>query len=185
LDLSSAASRAQANVVIRQSLRNLPRPKLMSLLSKIIKALGEDPQRPIDLDSPFRMLTAQAIDEMNRSPLIEFGAHTHTHPILARLPFEECKNEIELSVRRVEELSGRSCRVFAYPLGGQHDYDRRSIDILRSLKIFAAVTTRTGANDKTTPLLELRRCGSGADDDMAVFQLKVHHSNPRKFLRNR
>ena len=114
---------------------------------------------------------------MNQSGLVEFGAHTHTHRILARLSSDECKNEIELSVRGVEELSGRACRFFAYPLGGPRDYNQQSIDILRSLGICAAVTTRTGANDRKTPLLELRRYGAGPNDDMAVFQLKVHHSD--------
>jgi peptidoglycan/xylan/chitin deacetylase (PgdA/CDA1 family) len=175
LDLRDIASRAKANVMIRKSLRDLPRPELMSRLSQIIKSLGEDPERPIELNCPFRMLTTQAVKEMSQSSLVEFGAHSHTHPILARLSFEECKNEIELSVRRVEELSGRACRFFAYPLGGRHDYNRQSIDILRSLGICAAVTTRAGANDDKTPLLELRRYGAGPNDDMAVFQLKVHH----------
>jgi peptidoglycan/xylan/chitin deacetylase (PgdA/CDA1 family) len=178
LDLRDIASRAKANVVIRKSLRDLPRPELMSRLSQIIKLLGEDPKRPIEVDSPFRMLTAQAVKEMNQSGLIEFGAHTHTHPILARLSPEECKNEIELSVRGVDELSGRACKFFAYPLGGRDDYNQQSIDILRNLGICAAVTTRTGANDRKTPLLELRRYGAGPNDDMAVFQLKVHHLRP-------
>jgi peptidoglycan/xylan/chitin deacetylase (PgdA/CDA1 family) len=178
LDLSDTPSRVKANVIIRKSLRDLPRPELMSRLSQIIKLLGEDPKRSIELDSPFRMLTAQAVKEMNQSGLIEFGAHTHTHRILTRLSFDECKNEIELSVGRVEELSGRACRFFAYPLGGREHYNQQSIDILRSLGICAAVTTRPGANDRKTPLLELRRYGAGPNDDMAVFQLKLHHLRP-------
>jgi peptidoglycan/xylan/chitin deacetylase (PgdA/CDA1 family) len=178
LDLSDTSSRAKANVTIRRSLRDLPRAELMSRLNEIIKMLGEDPKRPIELDSPFRMLTAQAVKEMNQSGLIEFGAHTHTHRILTRLSSDECKNEIELSVRRVEELSGRACSFFAYPLGGRNDYNQQSIDILRNLGICAAVTTRSGANDGKTPPLELRRYGSGPNDDMAVFQLKVHHFRP-------
>jgi peptidoglycan/xylan/chitin deacetylase (PgdA/CDA1 family) len=115
---------------------------------------------------------------MNQSGLFEFGAHTHSHPILGRLSFEECKNEIQMSVKQVEELSGRACRFFAYPFGGRGDYNQHSIDILRRLGICAAVTTQTGANDDKTPLLELRRYGAGANDDVAVFQLKVHHFQP-------
>jgi peptidoglycan/xylan/chitin deacetylase (PgdA/CDA1 family) len=178
LDLSDTASRAKANVMIRKYLRDFSRPELMSRLSEIINMLGEDPKSPIALDNPFRMLTAQAIKEMNQSGLIEFGAHSHTHPILARLSVEDCKNEIELSVRQVGELTGCDCRFFAYPLGGRHDYNQQSIDILRNLGICAAVTTQTGANDNRTPLLELRRYGAGQNDGMADFQLKVHHLLP-------
>jgi peptidoglycan/xylan/chitin deacetylase (PgdA/CDA1 family) len=162
-------SKTKANILIRKLLRDFPRRELVSWLSEIIKALGEDPEKPVELDCPFRMLTGQAIREMSQSGLVEFGAHSHTHPILSRLSFEECNNETELSVRGVEELSGRACRFFAYPFGGRHDYSQQSMDILRSLGICAAVTTRTGANDHRTPLLELRRY------EVALFQLKVHH----------
>jgi peptidoglycan/xylan/chitin deacetylase (PgdA/CDA1 family) len=175
LDLNDRISRAKANVIIEKSLRDLLSAELMSRLSEIIKSLGEDPKRSIDLDCPFRMLTGRAVREMSQSGLVEFGAHTHTHPILSRLSFEESKNEIALSVRGVEELTGRACRFFAYPFGGRHDYSQESLDILRSLGICAAVTTLRGANDGKTPLLELRRYGAGANEDMALFQLKVHH----------
>jgi peptidoglycan/xylan/chitin deacetylase (PgdA/CDA1 family) len=147
----------------------------MSRLSKIIKMLGEDPRRPMELDSPFRMLTAQAVREMSGSGLVEFGAHTHTHPILARLSTEECKNEIEVSIRRVEEITGRPCKVFAYPFGGREDYSQDAVDILRNLGIRAAVTTLSGPNDMNSSPLELLRYGAGAGEQMVLFQLKVHH----------
>jgi peptidoglycan/xylan/chitin deacetylase (PgdA/CDA1 family) len=147
----------------------------MSRVSEIIKLLGDDPIGPIELDSPFRMLTAQAVREMSQSGLVEFGAHTHTHPILSRLSTEECKNEIELSIRRVEEITGRVCRFFAYPFGGLEDYSQDAVDILRNLGVRAAVTTLSGPNDRNSPPLELHRYSAGADEEMALFQLKVHH----------
>jgi peptidoglycan/xylan/chitin deacetylase (PgdA/CDA1 family) len=177
LDLSNAASRAKANVMIRRSLRDLPRAELMARLRRIIELLGEDPQKPVEPCSPFGMLKAKAIEEMSRSGLVEFGAHSHTHPILARLSFAECKAEIDLSIRRVEELTGRPCKCFAYPFGGTQDYNKETIDIVRSHGITAAVTTVAGPNDDKVSLLELRRYGSGPGDSMAVFQLKVHHMN--------
>jgi peptidoglycan/xylan/chitin deacetylase (PgdA/CDA1 family) len=175
LDLSDTSSKIKANVMIRKSLESLPRPELMSRLSKIIELLGEDPIRPIEIDSPFRMLTARAVREMSQSGLVEFGAHTHTHPILARLSAEECKNEIELSIKRVAEITGRSCRFFAYPFGGREDYSQDAVDILRNLGIRAAVTTLSGPNDMNSSPFELRRYGAGAGEEMALFQLKVHH----------
>jgi peptidoglycan/xylan/chitin deacetylase (PgdA/CDA1 family) len=177
LDLSNAAARAKANVIIRRSLRDLPRAELMARMRRIIASLGEDPNKPIESHSPFRMLSRRAVEEMGDSKLVEFGAHSHTHPILARLSSEECKAEIEMSIRRVEELTGQACRCFAYPLGGREDYNQQTIDIVRRLGITAAVTAIPGPNDDKVSVLELRRYGAGPGDSMPAFQLTVHHMN--------
>jgi peptidoglycan/xylan/chitin deacetylase (PgdA/CDA1 family) len=180
LDLAGTASRAKANGEIKNQLAALPHPELFRRLRGIVGALGDEFDEPIETDSPFRMLNTEAIDEMIASGLIEFGAHTHSHPILSRLSRGECQDEIERSIEAVRKLTGHPCELFAYPFGGQNDYNQNAIDCLRSLGIPAAVTTLTGPNDKDAPLLELRRYGAGAGEDMSVFQFKVHHLMPRR-----
>jgi hypothetical protein len=76
LDLRDMAFREQANVLIRQEIRALPQPERMSRLKEVIRQLGDDPERPMDPDSPFRML-AQGC-ERNGEAAIEFGAHSHS-----------------------------------------------------------------------------------------------------------
>ena len=49
------------------------------------------------------------------------------------------------------------------------------IRLLKSHKIRAAVTGIPEPNDRTTPVMELRRYGIGYDATLAYFQLKVHH----------
>ena len=175
LDLRDMGLREQANVLIRQEIRSLPEAERSPRLRNVIIQLGDDPERPMDLDSPFRMLSSNAVKDMAESGVIEFGAHTHSHPVLSRLSKEECRQEIESSVENVEKLTGRPCTVFAYPFGGRQDYTQQTVDVLRACGIRAAVTTVPGFNDKNSSPLELRRYSAGPNEDMSVFQLKVHH----------
>ena len=67
---------------------------------------------------------------MADSELIEFGAHTHTHAILARLSTNQVRREITESLEAVRKLTGRPCILFSYPNGGPEDYDERALRIL-------------------------------------------------------
>lgn len=174
LDLNGIASRQRANVRIRKSIRDLPKAQLFQRAAEAVTALGSDPNSPLEPDSPFRILSSRAIAEMKASGLVDFGAHSHSHMILSRLSEAECRQEIELSLKHVQKLTGRPCEFFAYPLGGPGDYSEPAIRVLQQNSVRAAVTTIPGLNDKTTPVLELRRSGIGAGEDMTVFRFKVH-----------
>jgi peptidoglycan/xylan/chitin deacetylase (PgdA/CDA1 family) len=175
LDLREIRARNAANVLIRHEIRALPQADRMQRLRQVIRELDDDPERPMTPESPFRMLSSSAIKDMGQSGLIEFGAHTHTHPVLSGLSPDECRKEIELSIKNVQELTGRCCNEFAYPFGGRGDYGRETVELLRSAGVRVAVTTIPGFNDNNTSPLELRRYSAGPNEDMAAFQLKVHH----------
>ncbi|HUL22615.1 MAG TPA: polysaccharide deacetylase family protein [Thermodesulfobacteriota bacterium] len=174
-DLSTLNLKAKASAAIQENLKTLPHPQLMATLRNIILDLDGDPDCSIGVNSPYGMLNRNAIAEMVASGLIEFGAHTHQHAILSRLSERERFNEIRRSVDAVYELTGRPCRCFSYPNGRAEDYDVASIRHLEACGIQMAVTTTAGPNNKTTPVMELRRYGIGADLPMAEFHLTVGH----------
>jgi peptidoglycan/xylan/chitin deacetylase (PgdA/CDA1 family) len=174
-DLSTLDLKAKASAAIQDSLKKLKHSQLMAAVRNIILELDGDPDCPIAIDSPYRMLSKNAIAEMVASELIEFGAHTHQHMILSCLSPEERLNEIRRSVDAIHELTGRPCKCFAYPNGRMQDYDPESINDIKACGIQMAVTTAAGPNNRTTPTMELRRYGVGADLSMAAFQLMVHH----------
>lgn len=174
-DLSGRQAKLKAEIAIRTSLRDLPRPKLLAELRKVIRDTDDEPDSPIETDSPFRMLDSKAISEMVESGLVEFGAHSHTHPWMSRLSSKECQEEISLSVAKTQELTRRPCELFAYPFGYPRHYNSETIRTLKEHGIRTAVTGVQGPNDETTPLMELRRYGIEAHDNMAVFQTKAHH----------
>jgi len=174
-DLSTREQRANASAAIQSSLKKLLHPQLITTIRDIILELDGDPDCSIEIGSPYRMLTKNAIAEMVASELIEFGAHTHRHTILSRLAVEERFNEIRRSVDAVRELTGHPCKYFAYPNGRMEDYDADSIKDLGACDIRIAVTTTGGPNNRMSSVMELKRYGVGADLPMAEFQLMVHH----------
>lgn len=69
-----------------------------------------------------RRLSDDELARLARSPLIEIGAHTCTHPVLAALEPAEQYAEIEGSRRDLEQRLGRAVRSFSYPYGTRGDY---------------------------------------------------------------
>lgn len=70
---------------------------------------------------------------------IEFGAHTMHHCHLPSTPDDEARGEIAESRQRVEALTGRPCRSFAYPYGKFAD---RHVEMVREAGFDSAVTTK-------------------------------------------
>lgn len=74
------------------------------------------------------------VDELRllaRSPLIEIGAHTVSHPALSAISVDEQRGEILQSKVRLEELLGRPVTSFAYPFGTRSDYSARTVELVR------------------------------------------------------
>lgn len=175
LALGSVEAREAAGERLQEILKALPQERMEAACAALIRSLGDDPRRPLEADSPFRMLEPDQIREMAAGGLVEFGAHTRTHAILRGLSAERLREEIEGSLDDVRKLTGKPCRTFAYPNGRACDYDARATDILRGRGVAAAVTTIGGPNGKTTDPLELRRYGIGAQMPWRDFKLEIHH----------
>jgi peptidoglycan/xylan/chitin deacetylase (PgdA/CDA1 family) len=164
--------KASVSLLLQGELKNLPPSRIATALDDIVRVLTDS--RNVSAISPFRILSSAQISEMASSGLIEFGAHTHSHPILSRLSAAEQEEEITLSKQEVERLTHRSCRFFSYPNGRSQDYDGETVRLLEKCGFTAAVTTINGPNLKNTPLLELNRYMAG-EVDHANFSAAVHH----------
>jgi len=167
--LESTAAKASASVKIQRRLKAFPQPELMAELRVILLALGASPDARIPSDSPYRMLGIDSIERMSESGLIEFGAHSESHAILSLLSTEECRREINLSIEAVERMTGKPCRLFAFPNGRAQDYNDDCLKILEECGIQAAVTAIRGCNDRTTPPLELQRISVGTGTSRRSF----------------
>jgi peptidoglycan/xylan/chitin deacetylase (PgdA/CDA1 family) len=80
------------------------------------------------------------------------GAHTMTHPVLARCSDEVAAYEILESARRVRAECVRSSRVFCYPNGMPGDFGAREFALLDQAGMQAAVSAIPG----------ITRCGATA-----------------------
>lgn len=78
------------------------------------------------------------------------GGHTITHPSdLKALPVTQVKSEIETCKKAIENITGKECKVFAYPRGRYNDQVKL---IVRSCEFDEARTTRVLHTKSDDPL---------------------------------
>ncbi len=89
---------------------------------------------------------------------MQIGAHTVSHPILARLSDEEAMHEIQSSKEFLQDLLGERIGLFAYPNGKPgEDYSAQTVNLVKQLDFDAAVSTTWGATATGDDLLQIRR----------------------------
>lgn len=91
--------------------------------------------------------------------LIEIGAHSVTHPVLASLPQERQRAEIVGSKQRLEAILGRTVDRFAYPHGDPEHFTRETAVLVREAGFRSACANRRGAVDASSDRFALPRCG--------------------------
>jgi peptidoglycan/xylan/chitin deacetylase (PgdA/CDA1 family) len=93
-----------------------------------------------------------------RTAGMQIGAHTESHPILARLGRAAARREIEQSKHVLEALIGEPVDLFAYPNGKPiEDYSDASVALVRDAGFRAAVSTAPGAADRRSDRYQLPR----------------------------
>ena len=103
------------------------------------------------------MMTSAEVKSLFQAGM-QIGAHTVSHPILARLSDEEAKREIQNSKVFLEELLGERVGLFAYPNGKPgEDYSPQTVDVVRLLDFDAAVSTAWGVTSTGNDLFQIRR----------------------------
>jgi len=108
-----------------------------------------------------RSLTEAELRQLAASPLIEIGAHTHSHADLAALNPEQQRREIEVNGERLEAITGHRPSSFAYPFGRFANFTSETVRVLRELGFSAACTAEPGVVSRWTERLELPRLWVG------------------------
>jgi peptidoglycan/xylan/chitin deacetylase (PgdA/CDA1 family) len=78
-----------------------------------------------------RCLSSSELKELGSGRLVEVGAHTVSHPVLANLPVSEQRGEICESREQLARILGKSPRSFAYPFGTKSDYTSQTAAMVR------------------------------------------------------
>jgi peptidoglycan/xylan/chitin deacetylase (PgdA/CDA1 family) len=103
------------------------------------------------------MMRSQEVLTMRRAGM-QVGAHTVSHPILAKLDLAEAEAEVAKGKRDLEALLGERVGLFAYPNGKPDvDYNAESISVVRKLGFDAGFSTRWAASTKETDLFQIPR----------------------------
>lgn len=99
--------------------------------------------------------------EMYNSGLVEVGAHTMNHPILANESDEISKYEILKSVEELSLILKAKVRAFAYPNGlSGLDFTKREYTYLREAGISYAFSTNPGSISSNMDFFNVPRIGS-------------------------
>jgi peptidoglycan/xylan/chitin deacetylase (PgdA/CDA1 family) len=144
-----AQRRAAIDALIAQ-LKYLPPEQRRLATEQIAVQAGVDPARDL-------MMSSDDVRSMRKQGM-QIGAHTVSHPILARLDLAASRQEIVDSRRQLEALLGERVGLFAYPNGRPgSDYLPEHAELVRELGFDAAVSTAWGAAGATTDRFQLPR----------------------------
>jgi peptidoglycan/xylan/chitin deacetylase (PgdA/CDA1 family) len=127
--------------------RNQVLDRLRSLV-ELDDGLDEEAPRPLTLDEVRRLVDGG---------LVEVGAHTVTHPVLARLPVERQRHEVANSKRQLEDAVGRPVPSFAYPYGAREDLNDTTVSVVRAAGFDHACANIPGRITRETDWFRLPR----------------------------
>jgi len=99
-------------------------------------------------------LNWEQLAELAASPLITVGAHTRTHPQLAKHSAGRVRDELDGGKADLEQHLHIGVRHLAYPSGS---YDKQTIEQARNSGYVTAVTVRSGIRERADKLLEMPR----------------------------
>jgi peptidoglycan/xylan/chitin deacetylase (PgdA/CDA1 family) len=103
------------------------------------------------------MMSSKQVTKLFQAGM-QIGAHTCTHPILARLSDDQALDEIQGSKLALESLLGDSVRLFAYPNGQPgKDYQVQHARMVEQAGFIGAVSTAPGAATRCSDLFQLPR----------------------------
>jgi peptidoglycan/xylan/chitin deacetylase (PgdA/CDA1 family) len=86
----------------------------------------------------------EELAELAADPLVTIGAHTVTHPMLAKLPDKAVRSEMDLSRSVIEAGLAKRPEHLSFPVGDRTSAGPREFKMAAELGFKTAVTTRPG-----------------------------------------
>lgn len=140
LPAGDARAKQAAFEAVYWRLRAGPEEVLLDTIAKLAASAGVDsPAMTRRLCMDWRELAAIAAE-----PDISIGAHTCTHPMLAKHDAATALREMLASKGEIEQALQRPVRHFAYPVGDPTSAGTRDFQLAREAGFETAVTTRPG-----------------------------------------
>jgi peptidoglycan/xylan/chitin deacetylase (PgdA/CDA1 family) len=111
-----------------------------------------------------------------RGDIIEFGAHTVSHPILSKISIQEAENELVESKKHIEHEIGTAVRTFAYPNGGRSDFSPEVVELVKKTGYEMAFSLMPGPasyKEIKRDRFTIRRIFIGNSDTLPRFAVKL------------
>lgn len=127
--------------------------KVMGLIFERLFTEREYREREMEL-----FLSLDDIERMKNDPLVSFGIHTASHPVMMRLTSYEIRDELTGSLAFYKKWIGDGVPALSVPFGRLgKDYDERTITEARKLGIEEIFSAYGGDNPKGQRLYNIRR----------------------------
>lgn len=166
---NSVAERNDQFLYLLGRLKQVPNTQRLEICEALADQLPDIPD-DCSLTTEFQAMTWDHARAMHSTGLVDFGAHTVSHPILSRLNDSELKYEIETSCHDVADHLGSAGSVFAYPNGQSADYDARVVSCLKKCGIPTGVTTVAGLSTSNQDAYGIRRIPIGNTTSLAELR---------------
>lgn len=102
-----------------------------------------------------------------------FGSHTHTHPILSKLPLRTQRDELATSREILEGELRRTIDTLAYPVGQRDSFSRDTFTALKDTGYTAAFSFYSGVNRPgAVERYDILR-GAAEPESRAMFRLRI------------
>lgn len=127
--------------------------------------------------------------EMDRSGLVEIGAHTQTHPILSNENDERAREEIRSSVEELSSILHHNVISFAYPNGIPGlDFGNREVELVKECGVKLAYSVWPGVMNREGNALRIPRTCSLSRLKLGYVGLKLPSMHdqvkPRRRIRD-
>lgn len=138
---ATLAEKNAAFAAIYAELRGGPEPRLREVTAELCRKAGVDTAALVrSLCLSWEELGALAGSE----PKLTIGAHTLSHPMLAKWDGDTAGREIVEAKAEIETRLGRDVLHLAYPVGDPTSAGRREFELAQEAGYATAVTTRPG-----------------------------------------
>lgn len=115
-------------------------------------------------------LSWQDIDYLLKKQKIAIGSHSHTHPNLSEISFEEAREELEVSYQNIVSNTRVKEIALAYPHGQTSE---EIMELGKNIGYSCGLTNTDAGNDFETNLFRLNRTVINSDDHLPLFAARL------------
>jgi peptidoglycan/xylan/chitin deacetylase (PgdA/CDA1 family) len=154
-DLHDDERKIVALETIKQYCKTVPSKQKDEIVEAVKLESGIFPS--VDHAQNYQKIKWNELQQMSNDPLFTIGGHSMYHDILANLPHERMKADIELSLKLLSSELNSPVIHYAYPEGQADHYNSNVIQVLKENRIVCCPSAIHGTNDETVDLFDLRR----------------------------
>jgi peptidoglycan/xylan/chitin deacetylase (PgdA/CDA1 family) len=140
LPARSPQEKSLAFEAVYRDLRGGGEPELLARIADLCRQAGFEPGEV----AAELCLSWSELRDLARDPALTIGAHTISHPMLAKHPAEVATREIDVGRARIEAELDRPVRHLSYPVGDPGSAGPREFALAAQMGFATAVTTRPG-----------------------------------------